>query len=232
MCCAVFCLALIFSHASLISFPGLYDLPPPFLSSGSTLVTNELAVDTFFRYSADDISQKAKSKAPRTTASSGTASPSGAMTPPHPALVTGRLKTQPSISDLHATVGAPLTSVATNSTKLSTIGSKSTITAPEYARTNKRASMHLGPLPIPGWATPGWSTPGTEEGTPFSEWGHGMNDEKKRKRRREKKKRQEVYVRVESRYMRWYILTVCGRLRCTWQRFYSGKSLSSNLPEH
>lgn len=165
------------------------------------------------RYSADDISQKKKVKTPRTNASSGTASPISATTPPHLPMLsrtqsaataldgTGALQLDTdgrarSTSDLP---GAPLgPSLTSTSTKFSTIGSKSTIVGHEGGKQNKRVSMSLGALPmphLPGWATPGWSTPGTEEGTPFSEWGGGVSgEEKRRRRRREKKKRQEVYV--------------------------------------
>ncbi|CAE6488452.1 unnamed protein product [Rhizoctonia solani] len=170
------------------------------------------------RYSAENVLQKAKKS--KTTNSSGTVSPSGVTTPPHlgqeappySAASTSNsadaemaIPRSRSTGDLVGAAtalavpggGAPLRPIlTTNSAKYSTLGSKSTIAAPEMAKT-KRSSLHLGALPmphIPGWATPGWSTPGTEEGgTPFSEWGQS-GEEKRRKRRREKKKRQEVYI--------------------------------------
>ncbi|KAJ1303941.1 hypothetical protein OPQ81_008352 [Rhizoctonia solani] len=168
------------------------------------------------RYSADDVQKAKKSK---TAASSGTASPSGAVTPSHPSqeappypiAATSNsgnpnmaIPRSRSTGDLVGAAtalavpggGAPLRpTVTSSSAKYSMFGSKSTITAPDTAKT-KRSSLHLGALPVPhlpGWATPGWSTPGTEEGTPFSEWGPS-GEEKRRKRRREKKKRQEVYI--------------------------------------
>ncbi|CAE6542804.1 unnamed protein product [Rhizoctonia solani] len=170
------------------------------------------------RYSADDAAQKTKKS--KTANSSGTVSPSGVPTPPHPTQETPpypipsgsnsadadmAIPRSRSTGDLVGAAavlavpggGAPLRpTVTTSSAKYSIFGSKSTITSPEAAKT-KRSSLHLGALPIPhisGWATPGWSTPGTEEGgTPFSEWGQG-GEEKRRRRRREKKKRQEVYI--------------------------------------
>ncbi|KDN36610.1 hypothetical protein RSAG8_10713, partial [Rhizoctonia solani AG-8 WAC10335] len=168
------------------------------------------------RYSADDVQKAKKSK---TTNSSGTVSPSGVVTPPHPSQETPlytiastsnsadadmAIPRSRSTGDLVGAAaalavpggGAPLRpTVTSSSAKYSIFGSKSTITAPETTKT-KRSSLHLGALPmphIPGWATPGWSTPGTEEGTPFSEWGQS-GEEKRRRRRREKKKRQEVYI--------------------------------------
>ncbi|CAE7083162.1 unnamed protein product [Rhizoctonia solani] len=165
------------------------------------------------RYSADDVVQKAKKSA--TTNSSGTVSPSGVVTPPHPSrappIASASKSADPNMAiprsqstgDLVGAAslavpggGAPLRpTVTSTSAKYSIFGSKSTITSPIAVKT-KRSSLHLGALPmphIPGWATPGWSTPGTEEGTPFSEWGQS-GEEKRRRRRREKKKRQEVYI--------------------------------------
>ncbi|CAE6442024.1 unnamed protein product [Rhizoctonia solani] len=169
------------------------------------------------RYSADVVQKAKKSK---TATSSGTASPSGVVTPPHLkqeappyplASTSNSADTDMSIPRSRSTGdligaantlavpggGAPLRPTVTGSSaKYSIFGSKSTIAAPDAAKT-KRSSLHLGTLPmphIPGWATPGWSTPGTEEGgTPFSEWG-ASGEEKRRRRRREKKKRQEVYI--------------------------------------
>ncbi|CAE6360039.1 unnamed protein product [Rhizoctonia solani] len=169
------------------------------------------------RYSADNVVQKAKKS--KTAASSGTASPSGVVTPPQPKQETPpyplastsdsadgdmSIPRSRSTGDLVGAAslavpggGAPLRPTLTStSTKYSIFGSKSTIAAPETAKA-KRSSLHLGALPvphIPGWTTPGWSTPGTEEGgTPFSEWGTS-GEEKRRRRRKEKKKRQEVYI--------------------------------------
>ncbi|KAF8752826.1 hypothetical protein RHS01_07265 [Rhizoctonia solani] len=171
------------------------------------------------RYSADNVVQKAKKS--KTAASSGTASPSGVVTPPQPKQETPpyplastsdsadgdmSIPRSRSTGDLVGAAsltvpggGAPLRPTLTStSTKYSIFGSKSTIAAPETAKA-KRSSLHLGALPvphIPGWTTPGWSTPGTEEGgTPFSEWGTS-GEEKRRRRRKEKKKRQEVYTRL------------------------------------
>ncbi|KAG8689911.1 hypothetical protein FRC11_014924 [Ceratobasidium sp. 423] len=168
------------------------------------------------RYSADDVVQKAKKS--KTTASSGTVSPSGVVTPPHPnqgtppfpvASTSNSADTEMAIPRSRSTGdlagaapalavpggGAPLRPIITSSSaKHSIFGSKSTINGPETK--TQRSSLHLGALPmphLPGWSTPGWSTPGTEGGTPFSEWGPS-GEEKRRKRTREKKKRQEVYI--------------------------------------
>ncbi|QRW22812.1 pheromone-regulated membrane protein [Rhizoctonia solani] len=147
------------------------------------------------RYSADNVVQKAKKS--KTAASSGTASPSGVVTPPQPKQETPPYPLASTSDSADGDMSSP-DRVRLETSSYSIFGSKSTIAAPETAKA-KRSSLHLGALPvphIPGWTTPGWSTPGTEEGgTPFSEWGTS-GEEKRRRRRKEKKKRQEVYTRL------------------------------------
>lgn len=170
------------------------------------------------RYSADDIPKKPKSKPPRTTTSSGTASPMGALTPthshshlnpqytPNPLDARSRSTSDLTTSNTAINSGAPLGLVATSGTTSTRRGGTGTANGNGNGGGggggSKRASLSLGALPMPhfpGWATPGWSTPGgrttpgTDEGTPFAEWAVS-GEEKRRRRRREKKKRQEVYI--------------------------------------